>query len=56
MTSDRPYRRGMPDGDALDELRRHVDTQFDPDCLNALLSGLGIEPAEPAQAPATAVK
>jgi diguanylate cyclase (GGDEF)-like protein len=45
MTSDRPYRRGMPDGDALDELRRHVDTQFDPACVGALLSGLGVEPA-----------
>lgn len=43
MTSDRPYRRGMPQEDALAELRRHTGTQFDPDCVRALLSGLGVE-------------
>jgi diguanylate cyclase (GGDEF)-like protein len=41
MTSDRPYRRGMPESDALEELRRHTATQFDPACVTALLTGLG---------------
>jgi diguanylate cyclase (GGDEF)-like protein len=30
MTSDRPYRRGMPVADAVAELRRCAGTQFDP--------------------------
>jgi two-component system, cell cycle response regulator len=29
MTSRRPYRPGMSDGEALEELRRHTGTQFD---------------------------
>lgn len=41
MTSDRPYRRGMPQEDALAELRKHAGRQFDPRCVDALLSGLG---------------
>lgn len=31
MTSDRPYRRAMSHGDAMDELRTHAGWQFDPD-------------------------
>jgi diguanylate cyclase (GGDEF)-like protein len=42
MTSDRPYRRGMPEQAALDELQRHTGTQFDPECVSALLRALGI--------------
>lgn len=45
MTSDRPYRRGMPEEVALAELRRHTGTQFDPQCVEALLAGLGLTPA-----------
>ena len=44
MTSDRPYRRGMPEHEALAELRRHADTQFDPACVDALLRGLALAP------------
>jgi len=33
MTSDRPYRSAMSYEDAMDELRRHSGTQFDPDVI-----------------------
>ncbi len=36
MTSDRPYREGMPIGEALRELRRCAGTQFDPKVVRAL--------------------
>lgn len=36
MISDRPYRRGRPEADALAELDRFAGTQFDPDCVAAL--------------------
>lgn len=38
MTSDRPYRRGMPLEDAVAEVLRHSGTQFDPRAVDALLS------------------
>ena len=41
MTSDRPYRPGMSDDDAIVELLRHVGTQFDGECVAALLRSLG---------------
>jgi len=40
MTSDRPYRGAMDRGAALDELREHCGTQFDPRVVDALLSVL----------------
>jgi diguanylate cyclase (GGDEF)-like protein/putative nucleotidyltransferase with HDIG domain len=40
MTSDRPYRRGLPIETALAELQRHAGTQFDPDCVAKLTAGL----------------
>lgn len=33
MVSDRPYRKGLPPERALDELRRHSGTQFDPEIV-----------------------
>ena len=36
MTSNRPYRAAMAREDALTELRRCADTQFDPECVDAL--------------------
>jgi putative nucleotidyltransferase with HDIG domain len=38
MTSDRPYRRGLPVPRALDELRLHAGSQFDRDAVGALLA------------------
>jgi HD-GYP domain-containing protein (c-di-GMP phosphodiesterase class II) len=40
MTSNRPYREGRPERDALDELERHSGSQFDPKCVRALRSAL----------------
>ncbi|MEK6227924.1 MAG: HD domain-containing phosphohydrolase [Actinomycetota bacterium] len=40
MTSDRPYRQGMPESWAIEELRRHAGAQFDRDSVSALLRAL----------------
>jgi diguanylate cyclase (GGDEF)-like protein len=40
ITADRPYRKGRPDADALEELREHAGTQFDPRCVAALEQAL----------------
>jgi HD-GYP domain-containing protein (c-di-GMP phosphodiesterase class II) len=45
MTSDRPYRRGMPEAAAIEELRRHAGTQFDRACVDALVAALAAAPA-----------
>lgn len=60
MTKDRPYQRGLPFGEAYDELRRHAGTQFFPEILEALneahqygeLDGDLDKPAISAEAPA----
>ena len=41
LTSDRPYRRGCSVADALAELDRHVGTQFDRACVEALRKIIG---------------
>ncbi len=41
MTSARPYRQPLTVAHACDELIRHAGTQFDPDCVEALLEFLG---------------
>jgi putative nucleotidyltransferase with HDIG domain len=51
MTSDRPYRKGFPAKRALDELRRHSGSQFDPRPVQALSElhesgGLDIPPRD----------
>lgn len=46
MTSDRPYRRGMPLEDAVAEVVRHRGTQFDPLAVDALLR---LDPARVAE-------
>ncbi len=40
MTEQRPYRKAMSERDALLELRLNSGTQFDPDCVRALISVL----------------
>ena len=42
MASDRPYRVGRSDADALTELTRHSGTQFDPMCVEALRPALAL--------------
>lgn len=37
MTTDRPYRKGMPQEKALSILREGAGTQWDPKCVQALL-------------------
>jgi len=37
MTSDRPYRRGLPLDQVVQELRKFSGTQFDPQCVDAFL-------------------
>jgi HD-GYP domain-containing protein (c-di-GMP phosphodiesterase class II) len=46
MTTTRSYREAMTVGDAIAELRRNSETQFDPAVVNALLDAI--------QAPAAA--
>jgi diguanylate cyclase (GGDEF)-like protein/putative nucleotidyltransferase with HDIG domain len=47
MTSDRVYRRGVPVEAAVEELRRHAGTQFDPVVVDALVAGLRLPRAAP---------
>lgn len=57
MTSDRPYRRGLPVDRALAELRRHAGSQFDRDIVEALVAvheGSGAARARDAAAPVEA--
>jgi putative nucleotidyltransferase with HDIG domain len=37
MTSDRPYRKGLSDQAAVDEIRRNRGTQFDPEVADAFI-------------------
>ncbi len=37
MTSDRPYRKGLPDDVALKELASYAGVQFDPACVEAFI-------------------
>ncbi|MEN8159320.1 MAG: HD domain-containing phosphohydrolase [Myxococcota bacterium] len=37
MTSDRPYRRGLPLERVVNELHQYAGTQFDPNCVEAML-------------------
>jgi HD-GYP domain-containing protein (c-di-GMP phosphodiesterase class II) len=52
MTTDRPYRKALSLGEALNELRTHRGTQFDPsvvDCLLAMHEGAEQAAAQAAQ-------
>ena len=37
MTSDRPYRKGLPLDAVYAELRKFSGSQFDPQCVDAML-------------------
>ncbi|MGD0454989.1 MAG: diguanylate cyclase [Solirubrobacteraceae bacterium] len=43
ITSTRPYRDGLSIAHAREELKRHAGTQFDPQCVDALLAHLDDE-------------
>jgi HD-GYP domain-containing protein (c-di-GMP phosphodiesterase class II) len=43
MTSDRPYRKGLPLDVVIAELRKYSGTQFDPTCVDACLRLLAQE-------------
>jgi diguanylate cyclase (GGDEF)-like protein len=43
ITSTRPYRKALSVAHACEELKRHAGTQFDPECVRALLSCLDVE-------------
>ncbi len=47
MTADRPYRSGMPEIQARQELMRCTGTQFDPVVVEAFLRSLDVEQAVP---------
>jgi len=53
MTSDRPYRAALPEGEARAELIRHAGTQFCPRTIDALLTVLDGRPAPPPAHPST---
>jgi HD-GYP domain-containing protein (c-di-GMP phosphodiesterase class II) len=40
MTADRPYRRALDPGDALDEIQSGSGSQFDPDVVRAFVEAL----------------
>jgi putative nucleotidyltransferase with HDIG domain len=50
ITSTRPYREALSVEHACEELERHAGTQFDPECVDALLLQFGtgrVNPARP---------
>jgi HD-GYP domain-containing protein (c-di-GMP phosphodiesterase class II) len=40
MTIDRPYRKALEPAVAISELLKYKDKQFDPDIVDALITGL----------------
>lgn len=59
MTSDRPYRKGLPIERALAEIRRHAGAQFDEEIVEALIQlheGNGLESPRPAEEPNLSVR
>jgi putative nucleotidyltransferase with HDIG domain len=43
MSSDRPYRKGMPLETVMQELREYSGSQFDPNCVDACLQLIELE-------------
>ena len=42
MTSDRPYRDARSHEEAVEELRRHAGTRFDPRCVELLVGSVAV--------------
>jgi HD-GYP domain-containing protein (c-di-GMP phosphodiesterase class II) len=58
MTHDRPYRPSLDLDQAIDEVRRNVGHQFDPDLapsFMAIIEGRSMEPDEPEPMPTLAL-
>ncbi len=53
MTTDRPYREAMPIEAAIEELKRHSGSQFDPAVVDAFLGILSRDGAHPLRAEAS---
>jgi putative nucleotidyltransferase with HDIG domain len=54
MTTDRVYRKALPRHRAIEELKRHAGTQFDPevvDCLTGLVHRGELDATEPVKVP-----
>ena len=56
LTSDRPYRAAQSEEAAIDELYAHAGTQFDPDCVVALVRALSSTKPRVEQMPMRAVE
>lgn len=52
MTSARPYRSAMSEAEALEEIRKHAGTQFDPAVVDAFVA---VHSSQASQAPGTAL-
>ena len=55
ITSDRPYRRGMPRQETIDMLAAKAGTQFDPDVIKVFVRTMASQTPEQAMAVATGV-
>lgn len=49
MTSDRPYREALSEGKALEELKRHSGTQFDPTIVRHFIENVHPNLSKPAE-------
>jgi HD-GYP domain-containing protein (c-di-GMP phosphodiesterase class II) len=47
MTHDRPYKRAVSHEQAIEELRRHAGTQFDPELVNVFCDLYAARAPEP---------
>ncbi len=51
MVADRPYRKGLSQAQAFEEIRRNAGTQFDPDIVETFIEAVEEHPNERQTAP-----